>query len=126
VLAEVAARVQAVVRSADIPCRVGGDEFGVIMPETALDDAEHLANRIARAVAEHPVGQGHTLYASAGVAELRRDDDATALFERAVEAVAGATERLLGELVTNAAPRDREIEAERRRARAAVRFGQVA
>ena len=49
-----------------------------------------------------------------------------AAFERAVEAVAGATERLLGELVTNAAPRDREIEAERRRARAAVRFGQVA
>jgi hypothetical protein len=46
-----------------------------------------------------------------------------AAFERAVAEVAGATERLLGALVTSAAPRDREVEAERRRARAAVRFG---
>jgi hypothetical protein len=44
-------------------------------------------------------------------------------FDRAVEAVAGASRRLLAELVTNAQPRDREREAERRRARAAQRFG---
>jgi hypothetical protein len=43
-------------------------------------------------------------------------------FERAVEAVATATEQLLAELVTSATPRDREVEAARRRARAAVRF----
>ena len=49
-----------------------------------------------------------------------------AAFERAVEAVADATERLLAELVTAAPPRSREVEAERRRARAAVRFGRVA
>jgi hypothetical protein len=46
-----------------------------------------------------------------------------AAFTRAVAAVAETTERLLAELVTSATPRDREIEAERRRARAAVRFG---
>jgi hypothetical protein len=46
-----------------------------------------------------------------------------AAFASAVEAVVGATERLLAELVTSAAPRDREVEAERRRARAAARFG---
>ena len=46
-----------------------------------------------------------------------------AAFERAVEEVAGATERLLAALVTQAAPRDREVEAERRRARALARFG---
>ena len=45
---------------------------------------------------------------------------------RAVDAVAKATEQLLGELVTSAAPRDREVEAARRRERAAVRFGRVA
>ena len=44
-------------------------------------------------------------------------------FERAVEAVAEASRRLLDELVTNSAPRSRELEAERARARAAVRFG---
>jgi hypothetical protein len=44
-------------------------------------------------------------------------------FERAVEEIASATARLLDALVTTAPPRDREVEAERRRARAAVRFG---
>jgi hypothetical protein len=47
----------------------------------------------------------------------------TAAFERAVHAVAHATEHLLDDLVTTAVPRSREVEAERRRARAAVRFG---
>jgi hypothetical protein len=46
-----------------------------------------------------------------------------AAFDRAVMNVAHATEHLLDELVTTAPPKDREIEAERRRARAAVRFG---
>ena len=46
-----------------------------------------------------------------------------AAFVRAVDEVASITARLLGELVTTAAPRDREVEAERRRTRAAVRFG---
>jgi hypothetical protein len=49
-----------------------------------------------------------------------------AAFERAVDAVASATERLLEDLVTAAPPRDREVEAERRRARAAERFSRVA
>jgi len=49
-----------------------------------------------------------------------------AAFGRAVEAVADATSSLFSELVTAAPPRDREIEAERRRARAAVRFGRAA
>ena len=43
-------------------------------------------------------------------------------FARAVEAVAQVTEELLGELVTAAPPRDRDVEAERRRARSAARF----
>jgi hypothetical protein len=46
-----------------------------------------------------------------------------AAFDRAVKNVAHATEHLLGELITAAPPRDREVEAERRRTRAAVRFG---
>ncbi|HLW96665.1 MAG TPA: DUF2277 domain-containing protein [Solirubrobacteraceae bacterium] len=45
-----------------------------------------------------------------------------AAFERAIDAVAHASEHLLAELVTNAAPRDREVEAARARARAAERF----
>jgi hypothetical protein len=45
-----------------------------------------------------------------------------AAFARAVDEVAGATTRLLEQLVTSAAPKDREVEAERARARAANRF----
>ena len=47
-------------------------------------------------------------------------------FEHAVEAIVRVTERLLDELVTAAPPKDRELEAQRRRERAAVRFGHVA
>jgi hypothetical protein len=43
-------------------------------------------------------------------------------FDRAVEAVTEVSERLLSELVTAAAPKDREVEAAKRRARAAERY----
>ena len=47
-------------------------------------------------------------------------------FDRAVDDVAQATTRLLESLVTTAPPKDREVEAERRRARSAERFGRAA
>jgi hypothetical protein len=43
-------------------------------------------------------------------------------FERAVDAVTEASDRLLRELVTTAAPKDREVEAAKRRARSAQRY----
>ena len=48
-----------------------------------------------------------------------------AAFQRAIDEVAAASRRLLDALVTSAGPRDREVEAERARARAAVRFGRT-
>jgi hypothetical protein len=47
-------------------------------------------------------------------------------FERAVDEVAESTAKLLASLETTAAPRDREVEAERKRARAAERFAATA
>jgi hypothetical protein len=47
-------------------------------------------------------------------------------FGRAVDEIATITSRLLGELVTAAPPRDRELEAVRARARAEKRFGRAA
>jgi hypothetical protein len=47
-------------------------------------------------------------------------------FNRAVHEVAHATQHLLEALVTNAAPKDREVEAARKRARAAERYGTAA
>jgi hypothetical protein len=50
----------------------------------------------------------------------RANEDA---FARAVDAIADASSTLLAELVTTAAPRDRELEAARARERSAQRFG---
>ncbi len=49
-----------------------------------------------------------------------------AAFALAIDEVAATTRRLLDELVTASAPRDREVEAARARARAEKRFGRVA
>ncbi|MFS8099419.1 DUF2277 domain-containing protein [Lentzea alba] len=46
-----------------------------------------------------------------------------AAFDKAVAAVAAATQELLDALVTSAPPKDREVEAEKARARAAERYG---
>jgi len=101
VLAEVAGRIRMVVRSADLACRVGGDEFAVLLPESARSDAELLASRIARAVRGQAIGQAGTLQLSAGIAELRPNEDAQTLFERADEALYRAKE--LGKARTVAA-----------------------
>jgi hypothetical protein len=49
-----------------------------------------------------------------------------AAFETAVETIATATTLFLDQLVTSAPPRDRAVDAERRKARAAARFGKMA
>ena len=46
-----------------------------------------------------------------------------AAFDRAVDEVAVAARTLMASLVTNAEPKNREVEAERARARSAARFG---
>ena len=51
-LVEVAARLRRAVREGDTVGRMGGDEFAVLQPLQAADDAEHLAQRILSAVSE--------------------------------------------------------------------------
>jgi diguanylate cyclase (GGDEF)-like protein len=99
VLAEAAERIREVVRSADIECRVGGDEFAVILPESTLADADQLYARLQKAVSTRPVGQAGPLTISAGVAELQPDDDAIAFFQRADHALYGAKEAGKGQVV---------------------------
>jgi len=99
VLAEAAERILQVVRSADIACRVGGDEFAVILPESRLRDADQLYARLRTALSSKPVGQAGPLTMSAGVAELQADDDAIAFFQRADHALYGAKEAGKGQVV---------------------------
>jgi len=104
VLAETAERVLDVVRSADIACRVGGDEFAVILPESSTDDADQLYHRLRGAVSSRPVGQAGRLSLSAGIAELLPDDDPTNFFERADEALYRAKELGKGQVFQASAP----------------------
>jgi diguanylate cyclase (GGDEF)-like protein len=100
VLAEAAVRVREVVRTADIPCRVGGDEFSVVLPESGLEQAEQLFVRIQNAIGGRPIGQAGRLKVSAGVAELQPEDDSISFFQRADEALYRAKEAGKGRSVT--------------------------
>jgi diguanylate cyclase (GGDEF)-like protein len=105
VLAEAAERIRDVVRSADIACRVGGDEFAVILPESKPSDADQLYARLGTALASRPVGQAGPLTMSAGVAGLQQDDDAVAFFQRADHALYRAKEAGKGQVVAASLPR---------------------
>ncbi len=99
VLAETAERVREAVRSADIACRVGGDEFAVILPEASTQDGDQLYHRLRGAISSRPVGQAGRLLVSAGISDLRANDDPTTFFERADEALYRAKELGKGQVV---------------------------
>lgn len=93
VLAQAADRLRDAVRAVDVACRIGGDEFAVIMPESSAVDGEQLFRRV------HASMRGTTLVAdeerlriSGGVAELQHGDTAPSLFERADRALYRAKE----------------------------------
>jgi diguanylate cyclase (GGDEF)-like protein len=87
VLAEIGERMRSVVRSTDIACRVGGEEFAVLLPESSLEDAEQLYERLAGAVADGPIGDAGELSLSGGITELQPDDSRTSFFQRADDAL---------------------------------------
>ena len=102
VLAEASERLRDVVRSADVACRIGGDEFAVIMPESGLPDAERLHTRVRTPAPTGRSARRGRLFLSAGISELRPGDDSVALFERADEALYRAKEAGKGRAVSNA------------------------
>jgi diguanylate cyclase (GGDEF)-like protein len=84
VLAQAAERLRDAVRTVDIACRIGGDEFAVILPESTVADADLLFRRVHEAVrATTFTAGGQRLRLSAGIAELQHGDTAASLFERA-------------------------------------------
>ena len=100
VIAEAAERMREVVRTADIPCRVGGDEFAVVLPESGIQQADQLFARLQEAIGGRPIGQAGRLHISAGLAELRAEDDSIAFFERADNALYRAKDAGKGRGVT--------------------------
>jgi diguanylate cyclase (GGDEF)-like protein len=84
VLAQAADRLREAVRSVDIPCRIGGDEFAVILPESAGADADQLYRRVQSSMRGTALGADEErLRLSAGIAEIQHGDTAAGLFERA-------------------------------------------
>jgi len=93
VLREFALRLASNVRAIDLPCRFGGEEFVVVMPDTHLADALRIAERIRNHVAGSPFKVGPTkeqltVTISIGVsATLGADDTPEALLKRADQGV---------------------------------------
>ena len=93
VLREFAVRLASNVRAIDLPCRYGGEEFVAIMPDTTVEAAHRIAERIRRYIGGSPfrVAQGAellTVTISIGVAVLNgAHDTSEALLKRADEAL---------------------------------------
>ena len=56
-------------RTSDLAVRLGGDEFGLLMPETDAAGAEVLVSRLAQRVAERTAEEGWPVTISAGIAD---------------------------------------------------------
>ncbi|SDK62259.1 GGDEF domain-containing protein [Billgrantia gudaonensis] len=91
VLREVAGRFQAELRSDDILCRFGGEEFALALPGNSLDAAAELAERLRLALRSRPLayaGQRFDGTASFGVAAVAGDEvDLDALIKAADQAM---------------------------------------
>lgn len=75
VLREVAAIMSSQVRATDLVCRHGGEEFAIVLPDTALERAVALAERLRAAVAEGPRTTGvPTLTVSVGASVMIASD----------------------------------------------------
>ena len=70
------------VRGTDIPARVGGEEFAIVMPETCTEEGSILANRLREEIHSITLKKGHVT-ASIGMSCLIKGDTTDSIFSRA-------------------------------------------
>lgn len=73
VLIELSSMISSLLRDSDLLGRYGGEEFGIVLPDTNAEGAMEVAERIRKAIAEHPMlfnQQTIRVTLSMGVAEL--------------------------------------------------------
>ena len=94
VLCHFVAIAQQVLREDDICCRFGGEEFVAVLPNTSIEAALTVANRLRSAFAIHSpaletrkVHEPFAITASIGVAELKQDEYFESLLRRADQAL---------------------------------------
>ena len=95
VLREFANRFRRNTRGIDLACRLGGEEFVTIMPDTTIDRAYQVAERLRACIAAEPFRVNATtqlsVTASVGIAMLdRADDTPETIFKRADNALYAA------------------------------------
>ena len=83
VLAQIAAMLNDAAGPRDLPCRVSGGRFGVLVSEGDGRDAEALFERLQHALHERPIPEVGSVTLSGGIAELLPNDDGVALVVRA-------------------------------------------
>ncbi len=83
VLVEVAQIIRECARQVDIVSRWGGEEFLIVCPETTLENALVLAERIVATVRQHRFSSGRPTTISAGVASLRENESMDGIVQRA-------------------------------------------
>jgi diguanylate cyclase (GGDEF)-like protein len=91
-LAGVAEKMRAAVRTGDLPARLGGDEFAVLLRDCDARDAERTAQRILQALTEPIMIDGAPVRANAsiGVASAEEGDDLRTLLHAADTAMYAA------------------------------------
>jgi diguanylate cyclase (GGDEF)-like protein len=90
VLRWTAARIRECAREADVACRIGSDEFAVILPDAGRVDAESTFARVQATLLRQPLEPAPSVTLSGGIAEAEGEDDALALYHRAEEALGRA------------------------------------
>jgi len=109
VLKELAVRFKQNIRNLDLPCRVGGEEFVVVLPETHIEVGRKIAERLRRAVSGKPFDvpnqdKGLDITISVGLASLEGSSDTQEqLFKRADQALYDAKEQGRNKVVARAA-----------------------
>jgi len=90
--------IQSMVRNNDVVCRYGEEEFGIVLPNTALNGARILAQRIRKKIADHEFKKDSialNLTASIGIAsdDPETDEDYFVLVKKALDALTSAMEQ---------------------------------
>ena len=97
VIRAVAGALSASMRPDDMPARFGGDEFAVILPETGIDEALVIGERLRTHVQELSVRLGDQILPAVsvtlGVATMCKGDTVDSLFKRADESLYAAKKR---------------------------------